>query len=131
MWAAVVIGLEELRRRVGGIWAYLLGAVQLLMLYALAIRHHTGNLSWTTYYQSPLLVSLYAHMPWLFDVSPVGLFSNIALILLRAARDRVRSALPQVQDGKAHALLETTAEVLQGLMTAFEDFEEGTENGWR
>ncbi len=51
--------------------------------------------------------------------------------LLRSARDQARSTLPQLQDGKAQALLETTAEVLQGLMKAFEDYEQGTEDAWR
>lgn len=50
---------------------------------------------------------------------------------LRQARDQARNSINQVQDGKAQALLETTAEVLQGLMTAYEDFEKGTETAWQ
>ena len=51
--------------------------------------------------------------------------------LLRDVRDRARDDIAAVSDGKAQALFETTAEVLQGLMKAYEDFEEGTEQVWR
>jgi hypothetical protein len=80
-WAAIVIGLEELRRRLGGVWEYPLGAVQLLILYALALGHLYGYLSWTPYIHAPLLVFLYERAPWLFDGSPLGVFSNLSLIL--------------------------------------------------
>lgn len=51
--------------------------------------------------------------------------------MLRDTRDRARDDINMVSDGKAQALFETTAEVLQGLMKAYEDFEEGTELVWR
>ncbi len=50
---------------------------------------------------------------------------------LGSVRDQARSLLPHVQDRKAQALLETTAAVLQGLMKAFEDDVQGTEDAWR
>lgn len=86
-WAAIVIGLEELRRRLGGVWAYLpaylLGAVQLIILYMLAIDHCFGFLSWTPYLQPywPLISDLEERMPWLFSDSPVGLFLNFGTAL--------------------------------------------------
>ena len=43
------------------------------------------------------------------------------------ARENVR----KVNDPKAQALFETTAEVLIGLRKAFEDFELKTEEAWR
>jgi hypothetical protein len=43
------------------------------------------------------------------------------------ARENVR----KVNDPKAQALFETTAEVLIGLRKAFEDFEQKTEEAWR
>lgn len=81
-WAAVVIGLEELRRRLGGVWAYLLGAAQLLLLYTLAVGHLSGFLSWPRYIQAilPLIAFLNERAPWLFAVS-LDYFSNYALIL--------------------------------------------------
>ena len=43
-WAAIVVALEALRRRLGGAWASVFGGVQLLILYALAIGHYFGFL---------------------------------------------------------------------------------------
>lgn len=82
-WAAVILGLEEVRRRVGGVWAFLLGATQLLILYTLAVEHLSGFLSWTPYLQPiwPLILLLDNRAPWLFADSPVGVFVNYALIL--------------------------------------------------
>jgi hypothetical protein len=81
-WAVVVVGLEELRGRVGGIrpdgiggfLAYLLGAAQLITLYALAVGHLYGFLSWTPYLQPiwPLITYFEVHVPWLFSDSPIG-----------------------------------------------------------
>lgn len=82
LWSAVVVGLEEVYRRVGGVWASLLGATQLLVLYTLAVEHASGFLSWTPYLQPiwPLITSLNARAPWLFANS-LGLFLTYALIL--------------------------------------------------
>ncbi len=51
--------------------------------------------------------------------------------MLRDVRDRAGDDINMVSEGNAQALFETTAEVLQGLMKAYEDFEEGTELVWR
>ena len=45
--------------------------------------------------------------------------------LLRDVRDRARDDISAVSDGRAQALFETTAEVPQSLMKAYEAFEEG------
>lgn len=81
-WAAVVFALDELRRRLGvgrlggvsGFVAYLLGALQLLILYTLALGHLYGFLSWTPYLQtiSPFIAFFEARTPWLFSDSPLG-----------------------------------------------------------
>lgn len=42
-----------------------------------------------------------------------------------------REDVGKVHDPKAQALFETTAEVLGGLVTAFEHFEQRTEAAWR
>ena len=42
----------------------------------------------------------------------------------------LREDTRQVTDPRAKALFETTAEVLHGLETAYEHFEEGTEEAW-
>jgi hypothetical protein len=82
-WAAVVSGLEALRRRLGGVWAYLLGAVQLVTLYMLAVGHFFGFLSWTPYLQPilPLIAFFEEHVPWLFSDSPMGFLLNWATAL--------------------------------------------------
>lgn len=79
-WAAVVSGLEALRRRVGGIWAYLLGAVQLLVLYTLAVGHLAGFLSWTVDLQ-PLMALIAARAPWLFADTLLSYLFNFSLFL--------------------------------------------------
>jgi ribosomal protein S20 len=43
----------------------------------------------------------------------------------------MRRDVEQVDEPKAQALFETTAEVLQGLVTAFEHYEAGREAGFR
>jgi hypothetical protein len=47
--------------------------------------------------------------------------------LIREVRDQVN----KVQDPKAQALFETTAEVIQGLSTAYDHYEHKTEPAWR
>jgi len=43
----------------------------------------------------------------------------------------VREDVAKVNDPKAQALFETTAEVLRGLVTAYEHFEQRSETAWR
>lgn len=50
--------------------------------------------------------------------------------LLTQAINRAREDVGKVEDPKAQALLETTAEVLTGLRKAYEDFEQRTETAW-
>lgn len=81
-WAAVVIGLEALRGRLGGAWAGVLGGAQLLILYALAVGHFFGFLSWTPYFPFwRLLDWLYTHDRWFFTTSPLGYDSYIGVAL--------------------------------------------------
>ncbi|NUR23233.1 hypothetical protein [Frateuria sp.] len=51
--------------------------------------------------------------------------------MLREAMDLVRQDVPKVSDPKAQALFETSAEVLGGLITAYEHFEQRSEDAWR
>lgn len=50
---------------------------------------------------------------------------------LQALANQAREDVRQANDPRAKALLETTAEVLNGLRTAYEHFEKGEEAGWR
>ncbi|MCW3127567.1 MAG: hypothetical protein JWO03_3225 [Bacteroidetes bacterium] len=45
--------------------------------------------------------------------------------------DHLRADVSKVNDVKAKALFETSAEVLTGLKKAFSDFEEKKEEAWR
>jgi hypothetical protein len=85
-WAALVFGLEELRRRVGGVSglvAYLLGAIQLLILYRLALWHFAGFLSWTSYNpQISLFIAFFEERtPWLFSDSFLGYVLDLGTAL--------------------------------------------------
>lgn len=51
--------------------------------------------------------------------------------LLTNVIDHVRHDIAKVTDPQAKALFETTAEVLIGLRTAYEHFEQGSEEAWR
>jgi hypothetical protein len=51
--------------------------------------------------------------------------------MLLAAADHARQDVDKVDDPKAQALFETTAEVLHGLVTSYEHFEQRTEPAWR
>jgi hypothetical protein len=51
--------------------------------------------------------------------------------MLRDVKDRCRQEANSVNNPKVEALLETTAEVVQGLMTAYEDYEKGQEKAWQ
>jgi hypothetical protein len=44
---------------------------------------------------------------------------------------RARRDIGDIDDPRAKALFETTAEVLIGLKTAFDHYEQGTEEAWR
>lgn len=50
--------------------------------------------------------------------------------MLRDAARHAREDVGKVQDPKAQALFETTAEVLNGLATAYDHFERGSERAW-
>jgi len=51
--------------------------------------------------------------------------------MLREVIDHTRQDLDQVQEPRFQALLETTAEVLAGLETAYSHYSEGKEKAWR
>ena len=51
--------------------------------------------------------------------------------MLQQASEHSRADVEKVNDPKAEALFETTAEVLNGLVTAFEHFEQRCEAAWR
>jgi hypothetical protein len=51
--------------------------------------------------------------------------------MLSEVIDHAREDVNKVNDGKAQALFETTAEVLIGLRKAYTDFEQGNEPAWR
>lgn len=50
---------------------------------------------------------------------------------LREMVDHLRRDIGIVDDPKAKALFETSAEVLIGLQKAFSDYEEGNEEAWK
>lgn len=56
--------------------------------------------------------------------------SNLKQMLDDTAR-HAREDVGKVQDPKAQALFETTAEVLGGLKKAYDDFEQKSEGAWR
>ncbi|HLJ11854.1 MAG TPA: hypothetical protein VKU82_11730 [Planctomycetaceae bacterium] len=51
--------------------------------------------------------------------------------MLDAVISHARGDIDKVSDPKARALFETTAEVLEGLKTAYEHFDKGQEAGFR
>jgi hypothetical protein len=51
--------------------------------------------------------------------------------MLRDVMEHVREDVGKVDDPKARALFETTAEVLHGLITAYNHYEAGTEQAWQ
>ncbi|HEX6817610.1 MAG TPA: hypothetical protein VF120_04485 [Ktedonobacterales bacterium] len=66
------------------------------------------------------------------DAVPRSEPSGIPILqMLRDVRDQARKDLDTTQNPKAQALLEVTAEVLQGLIKAYEDFEQGRERAWQ
>ena len=51
--------------------------------------------------------------------------------MLSELRDHLREDIAKINEPRAEALFETTAETLDGLITAFEDYERGQEEAWR
>jgi hypothetical protein len=51
--------------------------------------------------------------------------------MLNDTRNHLREDVSKVEDPRAQALFETTAEVLGGLITAYEHYESGAEEAWR
>jgi hypothetical protein len=51
--------------------------------------------------------------------------------MLGEVRDHLREDIAKINEPRAEALFETTAETLDGLITAFEDYERGQEEAWR
>ena len=51
--------------------------------------------------------------------------------MLNDAAAHAREDVSKVSDPKAQALFETTAEVLKGLVKAYEDFEQKQEPAWK
>jgi hypothetical protein len=45
--------------------------------------------------------------------------------------DHLRRDIKKIEEPKAQALFETTAEVISGLDTAFKHYEEKSENAWK
>lgn len=86
-WSLFVDGLESLRRRLTGHWAALLNWGRLLTVYALAVGHLDGFLSWT---HSPVWLAdlfsvverfLQEKAAWLEPISPFGWPLYIGLLL--------------------------------------------------
>ena len=51
--------------------------------------------------------------------------------MLKDTAQHARQAVSKISDPKAQALFETSAEVLLGLVKAFEDFEQKRERTWK
>jgi len=51
--------------------------------------------------------------------------------MLHGSMQHIREDITKVEDPKAQALFETSAEVLGGLITAYEHFEQRNEAAWR
>jgi hypothetical protein len=51
--------------------------------------------------------------------------------MLIQAGEHAKDDIGKVDDPTAQALFETTAEVLKGLVTAYDHFESGTETAWK
>jgi len=51
--------------------------------------------------------------------------------MLSDVREHLRQDVTKVDDPKAQALFETTAEVLQGLMAAYDHYESRSEPAWK
>ncbi|MCC7023095.1 MAG: hypothetical protein IT338_09715 [Thermomicrobiales bacterium] len=51
--------------------------------------------------------------------------------MLKETADHAREDVTKIDDPRAKALFETTREVLNGLVKAYDDYEKGTEPAWR
>jgi hypothetical protein len=51
--------------------------------------------------------------------------------MLREVIDHLRQDVTKVDEPKAQALFETSAEVLQGLVTAYDHYEQESEKAWQ
>ena len=51
--------------------------------------------------------------------------------MLSDIREHLREDIGKINEPRAEALFETAAETLDGLITAFEDYERGQEQAWR
>jgi hypothetical protein len=51
--------------------------------------------------------------------------------MLSKLRDHLREDIAKMDEPRAEALFETTAETLDGLISASEDYERGQEEAWR
>jgi hypothetical protein len=51
--------------------------------------------------------------------------------MLSDVRDHIREDIGKIEEPRAEALFETAAETLDGLITAFEDYERGEEEAWQ
>jgi hypothetical protein len=51
--------------------------------------------------------------------------------MLRQSMQHMREDVGKVSDPKAQALFETSAEVLEGLITAYDHFEQRSEAAWK
>jgi hypothetical protein len=60
-------------------------------------------------------------------------YEHVAIVMsmLEALTDHLREDATQFDEPKAQALFETAAEVLQGLHTAFDHYQQGTEPAMR
>jgi hypothetical protein len=64
------------------------------------------------------------------ESDPIRHTTNIKS-MLTDVMNHARQDVSKVGDPKAEALFETTAEVLQGLITAYEHYEKGSEEAWQ
>ena len=69
-------------------------------------------------------------MKSLSTADPVPHIQNIHQVM-QELTDHLREDIVKVKEPRAQALFETSAEVIQGLMKAFKDYEEGSEPAWR
>jgi len=65
------------------------------------------------------------------DSADPKLHSSNIQVALKEMIEHVREDVIRVEEPRFQALLETTAEVLIGLRTAFEHYDQGRERAWR
>ena len=64
------------------------------------------------------------------EINPIRHTQKIK-VRMRQLIDHLRKDVEKVPEPKAQALFETSAEVLTGLVKAFDDYEKGSEAAWR